>query len=545
MCLTLGVECVYGDKSDNIDPGSLAILKRLDGLEQLIREGKIEESSRKASTGGPSSQNSPFNAPNLTARGVGDTAEYRYHVNVESMLQWPVFERQNIDQRINLKSLFDSVHETNPALQWSPTDPDIQSEEVDDALKKFWDHVHIFNPIFEETQLEEQLQNVRANGLGWNPESCLVLLTCAVGVVSERGTDSIESSREFRQSAAFQTAELYFFSAQKRMGPLLTDRTVIAAQCFYLAGYYLATTSRPLEAWKLLIQSLACCQGHHDSDSSASLEHQERSQSQQRIYWATFKAELEICLELDLAQDSINNLAYPTFFPSPPESLATELRVGWYFYLSDIAIRRLKNRSLNYIYHCERSQIPVSDMAEEIINLEKEAEGLCTMLPPELQAGTQDIEDQINYPKSVLAKMRVELQMHLLDCYEIMYWPFVVTMISGETNDESTCLSFASKAIAISLERIQKSRGRYRQRQYSTWLILRRSTRSALLLFAANLTPQLRQLLPPQWKSSAFMVIEMLRYWANELKDAKNRLSILETLMRNLESASTTIAMEI
>lgn len=163
------------DLSNSIDPGSLAILKRLDGLERLIREGKPQELPRNTSTAGPSSQNSPLNAPNLTARGVSDTAEYRYHVNVESMLQWPVFERQNIDQRVNLKSLFDSVHETNFALQWSPSDPDIQSEEVDDALQKFWDHVHVFNPIFEEAKLKEQLDSIRSNGLGWNPESCLLV----------------------------------------------------------------------------------------------------------------------------------------------------------------------------------------------------------------------------------------------------------------------------------------------------------------------------------------------------------------------------------
>lgn len=84
-------------------------------------------------------------------------------------------------------------------------------------------------------------------------------------------------------------------------------------------------------------------------------------------------------MELDLAQDSINNLAYPTFFPSPPECLETELRVGWFFYLSDIAIRRLKNRSLNYIYQCERSQTSISEMVEETRNLEKEAEELYEM----------------------------------------------------------------------------------------------------------------------------------------------------------------------
>jgi len=168
-----------------------------------------------------------------------------------------------------------------------------------------------------------------------------------------------------------------------------------------------------------------------------------------------------------------------------------------------------------------------------------------TMLPAELKGGTQGIEDQFNYPTSTIAKMRVELQMHLLDCYEITYWPFAVNIISGHVKNESTCLSFASKALAICIDRINKSQTRYRQRQYASWSILRRSTRSALLLLAANITPELRQILPPQWKSSVFIVIEMLRYWAGELPDAAHRLTILETLLRNTETGGASTAMEI
>ena len=42
-----------------------------------------------------------------------------------------------------------------------------------------------------------------------------------------------------------------------------------------------------------------------------------------------------------------------------------------------------------------------------------------------------------------------------------------------------------------------------------------------------------------------FMVIEMLRYWAGELNDAAHRLSILETLLRNIETGRPLTAMEI
>lgn len=43
-------------------------------------------------------------------------------------------------------------------------------------------------------------------------------------------------------------------------------------------------------------------------------------------------------------------------------------------------MRRLKNRSLNYIYQCERSQRTIPDMVQEIVNLEKEAEELYVLM---------------------------------------------------------------------------------------------------------------------------------------------------------------------
>lgn len=157
-------------------------MKRLDGLEQLIRSGKSEDSTLIAggslSRESPSDLNiihSPSKAQYPAPRHLADTAEYRYHVNVESMLQWPVFDDQNIDQRANLKCLFHPIGEEHRELQWSPSDPDLQTEEVDKALRSFFDHVHIFNPIFEEVNLTEQLRYVRLNGLGWNPESCLIV----------------------------------------------------------------------------------------------------------------------------------------------------------------------------------------------------------------------------------------------------------------------------------------------------------------------------------------------------------------------------------
>lgn len=102
-----------------------------------------------------------------------------------------------------------------------------------------------------------------------------------------------DSRQDFRDSATFVQAESYFLAAQKRMGMLLCGSSVIDAQCFFLAGVYLMATLRPVEAWKMFVQAMACCQGfsisQQPTDGSAP---DDGSNPKRRIYWTCFKSEL-------------------------------------------------------------------------------------------------------------------------------------------------------------------------------------------------------------------------------------------------------------
>jgi hypothetical protein len=75
------------------------------------------------------------------------------------------------------------------------------------------------------------------------------------------------------------------------MGMLLSKSGVIEAQCFFLAGVYLMSTLRPIEAWRMFVQALTACQGfqnHHRTD----VNDEEERQLEQSIYWTCFKSEL-------------------------------------------------------------------------------------------------------------------------------------------------------------------------------------------------------------------------------------------------------------
>jgi hypothetical protein len=74
---------------------------------------------------------------------------------------------------------------------------------------------------------------------------------------------------------------------------LLCRSGVIEAQCFFLAGVYLMSTLRPIEAWKMFVQALACCQGFHRYQRTLDdTQYEGIHQLEQSIYWTCFKSEL-------------------------------------------------------------------------------------------------------------------------------------------------------------------------------------------------------------------------------------------------------------
>lgn len=174
---------------------------------------------------------------------------------------------------------------------------------------------------------------------------------------------------------------------------LLCRSGVIDAQCFFLAGVYLMTTLRPVEAWRMFVQALACCQGFSMDQGNDASGLEAESNPKRRIYWTCFKSELYVCccprctgdesplslyrelrLELNPSQKDVWDLTYPTFFPSPPEALKTKDEVAWYFYLAEIALTRLKNRILSYLYRSDAAASPETSMEYAILDFEEQME---------------------------------------------------------------------------------------------------------------------------------------------------------------------------
>jgi hypothetical protein len=152
------------------DPASLAILQRFDALEQLIRTSF--NSSERPNQGNQSLPLLPvptdLGSPSLE-RANDSVSRY---INIEAVLSWPIFEGQDLDRRLDLKSLLQDDHGDSYSLSVAP---DFEDYEANQLLQQFLDNVHIFNPVLEEAKIKGYVRNARLKGISWDAQSCLLV----------------------------------------------------------------------------------------------------------------------------------------------------------------------------------------------------------------------------------------------------------------------------------------------------------------------------------------------------------------------------------
>lgn len=306
---------------------------------------------------------------------------------------------------------------------------------------------------------------------------------------------------------------------------MLFKSGIIEAQCFFLSGVYLMTTMRPLAAWRMFVQALTCCQVLLSGVDKTGGAEQRQIGLQQSLYWTCFKSELELRLELNITKNPVFDLSYPDFYPSPPRAIHSDKEVVWYYYLAEIALRRLGNRVLN-TFHKNKPIITSSVAGSMVQNFENQAANWLSSLPAALKPEVSAESARDGRLETVL---RYILNGHLIDCYEMMYWHFLAHFFEEDTPSTSqTIETYASKALQICVQRIQSDSFGFRRRHHGTWLMLRSCTRSALVLLAASRNPHLHSLLPQGWQGAVDQVKGLLRFWQQESQDAADRLEVVE-----------------
>lgn len=175
-------------------------------------------------------------------------------------------------------------------------------------------------------------------------------------------------------------------------------------------------------------------------------------------------------------------------------------------------------------------------MAESTVGFEQQAADWIRSLPQALDLEAPSVGEESDLHHS----LKFILKGHLLDCYEMMYWPFIVAAVDYDALDPTAAIpngtmeSFVHKALVVCVERIEKNEQGFFYRHHGTWLMLRSCTRSAFVLLAAARLEKLALLMPDRWHEAVEKVTEMLRYWRRESRDVEDRLRLVETLLGGL-----------
>ncbi|KAL4758538.1 transcription factor domain-containing protein [Aspergillus foveolatus] len=547
FCEKIGAKCVVNDPADlsGFDTASLVIIQRLDQIESLIQKQQQQQQSQQIQHGRTVVDHSDGMQAERRVSAVADSESptlhgsplYQAHgadlsrLTIETVLSWSVFNgRYDAGPSLNDLVLSQTTLSQEPFL--ANNDPRLERLDLDlktctRLLHTFLEEVHIANPILDVPLVTDYLYQACVHGIGWDAPSCLVLLICAIGAISESFQEHHEaSSMTSRRSPSFHLGRRYFEAAQMRLGVVFRTNGVLETQCFFYSGVYLMAVFQPIRAWRCFVQTAAMAEtivfSSNGSDTTASLKRDLRCL--ETTHWACLKSELELRLELGLNQPDPLRFTYPTFFPSlPMERLNREESRVWYFYLAETAIRRLAMRVIQLCFwHQTHGRFPdAHNMREASLDFEIQASEWTSSLPQVLSLSTPEMDDDV---------LKFVLRGHLLDCYEWIYFPYMLEAIAHGNRDPETD-EFVVRGLQMSVERIHKNRKGYRHRHHGVWLMLRSCTRSALILLAASRSSATHELLPLGWKGAVMSAADMLAYWKDEAEDARDRLRILHELM--------------
>jgi hypothetical protein len=244
-CAKLGVQCVVNDERElNLyETTSLRILEGLDRLEKKIDSA--------AGGGDAAGLMAPPSSASLvidrfdTVVNVGGAApggqSLKMPSNLDRILAWRVFPKPHPPLPL-----------TSPRVVAGPA-PTTEDEFAPnqsllrELLERYLANFHPSYPIVDISMVAETVLAVDGRSpCGWDARSCLMLLVCALGAISDRytsvgsappPTEAQKQRISENRDEAMDTGEYYWRMAVKRLGFIMSEASILAVQCLGLAGY--------------------------------------------------------------------------------------------------------------------------------------------------------------------------------------------------------------------------------------------------------------------------------------------------------------------
>ncbi|KAL7267677.1 hypothetical protein RUND412_009724 [Rhizina undulata] len=567
-CVRAGVDCRYPNEPPTISVETSMILDRLASLESLLQNQNQSQSqnqnqhicpshSLKARTAGPPPP--PSIPPTYYPSPSSLTVPAQPQVTLNSIFSWPIFSHYFSSSEY--AEIQDTLHPFYMEPNIPPSNPQTHAVSTDihhlkTLVKRFLQEVHTKNPILDARTLDRYTLDVAEYGALWDSKSCLVLLVCALGSAAsayeptnDHGDEKELERQRLAQRDHVEVAKGYFAAAQKRLGGVMGENTMVPVQILFLVGMYHMYTLQPLAAWKMFHAASVSLQAYLSTRRLKCPEPEWSQSLEQRLFWSCLKSECDIREEVPLPDSGLSDIDYPDTFPTPPPDLSitttspssppsstpstapdlgkdlvttdTQVR-SWYYYLAEIALRRLLNRVQNT--WCHRPQIPHSEMLEVASDFEDQLDQWYHSLP-----------EALKFPLNGIL-LDDELLQHLRSRYlriqEMVYSPFIKAVIHDHAAAAKERMRECAERGLQVLLLVTMNGSSTAHRHHGTWYACRGHSAASLILLAVALRnrgvegPGVVRL-PDGWLVGVERTEKLLDVWAGELHSLRKARDLM------------------
>lgn len=321
----------------------------------------------------------------------------------------------------------------------------IQHQQALDALAAFSTHVHGWYPILRPGFSERYLQ-VISGPLLPHPESCLMLLIAATGILAQQ-------DHALGDSKTDTTSEIYFEAALASLPLVLTDSSIVGVQCLILLSIYHCCLCKPCQAYDYIVIASFKVQNMLKAQQETTGELYELLK---RAYWTVLLLESELRVQFGFVESGIWNyddhislpdgrrtwqfdveMGSPATITTSPASMSanpTGADLTKSYYLAEIAMRRMLHRCNTAIRRTKNGEIVYAPAVAS--ELELQLDEWYGYLPEPIRFDShQDIEiDLPSSPRVVPTMERYSnfLRVQYYCCKISIYWPAVYQCIQNQ-----------------------------------------------------------------------------------------------------------------
>ncbi|KAL7271297.1 hypothetical protein RUND412_005957 [Rhizina undulata] len=526
LCIELNAECIYREPGIKLDAGDKLILEHLSRIENLLQTAlpaSPSNSNIAFSTGSPtvssaaglstddllmkSTLHMPTNPVPVQA-SFGSWSNFTGMPKIHStpalhLLQWPKI-CQLVSRPYSPSHLLQLELSRTPLQLNTSLTLDLSNTAA--YVQAFFERVNVWYACVNPYNWTSYYRIALSQGFRSGAESCIVLLVLALGCASTRGSISRIPQDEDPPGMS------YFSAAWGLLPSLMTRTTMLSAQCMILTSAYLFYIVRPLEAWTLLSSTSMKLQLLLSTNPPAMLPTASRELSE-RVYWNALLFESDLLAELDLPHSGIiqfeESVGLPCGFEEEDEEPVPGVRDDLWYFLAEIALRRLLNRVSHLIYS-KGSSTSITSLAPVVAELDYQLTQWYESLP---------IPVQFPHSRILLSDpVQTVLRLRYFACRTIIFRPYILAVLENEKlGMDSIVRDNCRKCLEACIRQLEHITEHHAGHMPYLWQGALSMVSQSLLVMGSTMSPALASILPAPEKMDVMFqdVIEEVERYAH------------------------------